>query len=334
MGNKVVVGIDVGKESYAVSVFDGRAYLFQGLTPAHPETFLKRVTPHLPQDAAEVLFVMEATGVYSLKLALFLVQGGHRVSVVNPFVVRKYAEMRLRRTKTDPADSRILAQFGFFASPSPFHPQEEKAYHLRQVLKAIDDYQKRRTEILNHLETLKHHPFPQPKVRQYYEQELQRVEETLQALEKEAEDLALQYAPREYRLLLSIPGVGRRLACAILGILSPLTRFARSKELASFLGLAPQIDQSGKRKERAWLSKRGNPFLRKLLFLAALSASRFNEQCRMLYERLLSRGKPKKVALIAVANKLLRQIFAILRSGIPYDPHYLERKRSFAFQGT
>lgn len=334
MGNKVVVGIDVGKESYAVSIFDGRAYLFQGLTPAHPETFLKRVIPHLPQDAAEVLFVMEATGVYSLKLALFLVQGGHRVSVVNPFVVRKYAEMRLRRTKTDPADSRILAQFGFFASPSPFHPQEEKAYHLRQVLKAIDDYQKRRTEILNHLETLKHHPFPQPKVRQYYEQELQRVEETLQALEKEAEDLALQYAPREYKLLLSIPGVGRRLACAILGILSPLTRFARSKELASFLGLAPQIDQSGKRKERAWLSKRGNPFLRKLLFLSALSASRFNEQCRVLYERLLSRGKPKKVALIAVANKLLRQIFAILRSGIPYDPHYLERKRSFALQGT
>ncbi len=334
MGNKVVVGIDVGKESYAVSVFDGRAYLFQGLTPAHPETFLKRVIPHLPQDAAEVLFVMEATGVYSLKLALFLVQGGHRVSVVNPFVVRKYAEMRLRRTKTDPADSRILAQFGFFASPSPFHPQEEKAYHLRQVLKAIDDYQKRRTEILNHLETLKHHPFPQPKVRQYYEQELQRVEETLQALEKEAEDLALQYAPREYELLLSIPGVGRRLACAILGILSPLTRFRNGKELASFLGLAPQIDQSGKRKERAWLSKRGNPFLRKLLFLSALSASRFNEQCRVLYERLLSRGKPKKVALIAVANKLLRQIFAILRSGIPYDPHYLERKRSFALQGT
>ncbi|WP_427365557.1 hypothetical protein [Candidatus Caldatribacterium saccharofermentans] len=54
----------------------------------------------------------------------------------------------------------------------------------------------------------------------------------------------------------------------------------------------------------------------------------------MLYERLIARGKPKKVALIAVANKLLRQIFAILRSGIPYDPHYLERKRSLAFQGT
>ena len=255
MGNRVVVGIDVGKEQYAVSIFDGRAYLFQGLTPAHPETFLKRVTPHLPQDAAEVLFVMEATGVYSLKLALFLVQKGHRVSVVNPFVVRKYAEMRLRRTKTDPVDARILAQFGFFASPPPFVPKDKKAYLLEEIQKTIEDYQKRRTEILNHLEALKHHPFPHPRLQKLYEEELQRVEETLKALEKEAEDLALQYAPREYELLLSIPGVGKRLACAILGILSPLTRFARSKELASFLGLTPQIDQSGKRKERAWMKQ-------------------------------------------------------------------------------
>jgi transposase len=255
MGNRVVVGIDVGKEQYAVSIFDGRAYLFQGLTPAHPETFLKRVTPHLPQDAAEVLFVMEATGVYHLKLALFLKERGYPVSVVNPFVVKKYAEMLQKKAKTDPVDARILAQFGFFASPPPFVPKDKKAYLLEEIQKTIEDYQKRRTEILNHLEALKHHPFPHPRLQKLYEEELQRVEETLKALEKEAEDLALQYAPRAYELLLSIPGVGKRLACAILGILSPLTRFARSKELASFLGLTPQIDQSGKRKERAWMKK-------------------------------------------------------------------------------
>ncbi|WP_438316980.1 hypothetical protein ACP6EK_01695 [Candidatus Caldatribacterium sp. SIUC1] len=71
-----------------------------------------------------------------------------------------------------------------------------------------------------------------------------------------------------------------------------------------------------------------------LLFLSALSASRFDEQYRVLHERLLARGKPKKVALRASANKLLRQISAILRSGLPYDPHYSERKRGFALQGT
>jgi hypothetical protein len=74
--------------------------------------------------------------------------------------------------------------------------------------------------------------------------------------------------------------------------------------------------------------------LRKLLYLASLSASRFNRQCKLLYERLVTQGKPKKVALIAVANKLLKQIFAILRSGIPYDPHYLEKKRNVVTQGA
>jgi len=236
---KLVVGIDVGKERYAVSLFDGERFRDFSI-PSSPEELLRRITPYLPGKMRSVLFVMEATGVYHLKLALLLKERGYPVSVVNPFVVKKYAEMLQKKAKTDPVDARILARFGFFASPPPFVPKDEKAYLLEEIQKTIEDYQKRRTEILNHLETLKHHPFPQPKVRQYHEQELQRVEETLQALEREAEDLALQYPPREYELLLSIPGVGKRLACAILGILSPLTRFARSKELASFLGLTPR----------------------------------------------------------------------------------------------
>jgi hypothetical protein len=131
MGNKVVVGIDVGKESYAVSVFDGRAYLFQGLTPAHPETFLKRVIPHLPQDAAEVLFVMEATGVYSLKLALFL-KSEDPVSVVNPFVVKKYAEMLQKRTKTDPVMPGSWPSSGSSPPPPPFVPRTRRPTTLRR----------------------------------------------------------------------------------------------------------------------------------------------------------------------------------------------------------
>ena len=107
-------------------------------------------------------------------------------------------------------------------------------------MKAIEDYQKRRTEILNKLEILHHHPFLQPRIRKLYERELRHIEETLKDLEKEAENLAMEYAPREYELLQTIPGVGKRLAGAILGILSPLTRFESSKELSSFLGLAPR----------------------------------------------------------------------------------------------
>ena len=329
MEKKLVVGIDVGKARHAVSLFDGKRFQDFSVSSS-PQKLWKLITPHLPEDPEEVLLVMEATGIYHLKLALFLKERGYPVSVVNPFVVKKYAEMLQRRAKTDSVDARTLAQFGYFASPPPFIPRDEKAYLLEEIQKSIEDYQKRKTEILNHLEALHHHP----QLQKLYQEELQRIEKTLKTLEKEAENLAMQYAPCEYHLLQTIPGVGKRLAAALLGILSPLTRFERSKELASFLGLSPQIDQSGKRKERAWLSKRGNPLLRKLLYLAALSASRFNRQCKILYERLVAQGKPKKVALIAVANKILRQIFGILRSGIPYDPYYLERKRNAVAQET
>ena len=241
-----------------MSLFDGESFRDFSV-PSSPEEFLERVTPYLLEDTSEVLFVMEATGIYHLKLALSPKKRGYPVSVVNPFVVKKYAEMLQKRAKTDPVDARTLAQFGCFASPPPFVPKDKKAYLLKEIQETIEDYTRRRTEILNHLEALRHHPFPHPRLQKLYEEELRRIEETLKTLEKEAEDPALQYAPREYELLLSIPGVGKRLACAFLGILSPLTRFRRSKELASFLSLAPQIDQSGKRKEQAWLSKRGIP---------------------------------------------------------------------------
>jgi transposase len=333
VGKKLVVGVDVAKGSFAVSLFDGERFRDFSLSSS-PEELLERVAPHLPEDPGEVFFIMEATGVYHFNLALFLRKKGYPVSVVNPFVAKKFAEMLQKRAKTDSVDARTLAQFGFFASPPPFVPKDEKAYLLEEIQKSIEDYQKRRTEILNHLEAIRHRPFYHPKLQKLYEEELQRIEKTLKDLEKEAENLAMEYAPREYELLQTIPGVGKRLAGAILGILSPLTRFESSKELSSFLGLAPQIDQSGKRKERARLSKRGNPLLRKLLYLASLSASRFNRQCKLLYERLVTQGKPKKVALIAVANKLLKQIFAILRSGIPYDPYYLEKKRNVVTQGA
>lgn len=171
MGKKLVVGIDVGKERYAVSLFDRESFRDFSV-PSSPEELLRRVTPHLPEDPKEVLFVMEATGIYHLKLALFLKEKGYPVSVVNPFVVKKYAEMLQKRAKTDPVDARILAQFGCFASPPPFVPKDKKAYLLEEIQKTIEDYTRRRTEILNHLEALRHHPFPHPRLQKLYEEEL------------------------------------------------------------------------------------------------------------------------------------------------------------------
>lgn len=127
-----------------------------------------------------------------------------------------------------------------------------------------------------------------------------------------------------YGRLTSIPGIGKRTASSLIAYLGSFPSFESSKAVASHIGLTPSIKESGKsakNKEYA-IPKIGTPYLRQLLFIASLSASKHNYQCRILYERLLNEGKDKKLILIAVAHKLLRQAFAVAKYGRTYDPLY------------
>jgi len=100
--------------------------------------------------------------------------------------------------------------------------------------------------------------------------------------------------------------------------------FDNAKQLCSFFGLAPTETSSGTSiKGKSKISKMGNPLVRKKLYMCSLQASRYNKTCIDLYQRLLAKGKPKKLALIAVANKLLKIVFAIAKSGLPFDREYI-----------
>lgn len=326
MKYQYIVGMDVAKDSVQASRFDGTTFSDFSF-PNQEKSFLKEIQKSIPKsDPSQILFVMEATGVYHLKLATALYKKGYPVAVINPFIIKKYAEMLLKKAKTDKNDARLIAQFGFYQEVTLFVPKEGVAEEITQVLKGLDQLNKARTNLKNYHEALTHRSKINPVVRDIYQKQLEEVEKAIKTLEAEAKRLVSQYAPKEYQLLLSIKGIGKYSATALLGFLQKMDHFSRGKEVASFLGLAPQISQSGKDKGKAWLSKKGNGYLRRLLYLAALSASRSNAQCRELYQRLLAKGKPKKVALIAVANKLLRQAFAVLKSGCPYDPQYLNQK--------
>jgi len=102
------------------------------------QEFLKQ---HPEEDFSHILFVMESTGVYHLRIALFLAKDlSYQVSVVNPLVIKKYAEMLLKRTKTDKVDARLIAQYGYHNSPPPFLVRDEESYELDQLLKGIEDF--------------------------------------------------------------------------------------------------------------------------------------------------------------------------------------------------
>jgi len=119
---------------------------------------------------------------------------------------------------------------------------------------------------------------------------------------------------------------GVNTALFLIVVTDGFTKFETSSQLCNYVGITPTIRESGSSvRGRSRISKVGNKKLRNLLFLCAFSACKHNKACREIYERIVAKGKSKKLALIAVANKLLKQAFAIAKSGLPYDENFVSR---------
>ncbi len=123
--------------------------------------------------------------------------------------------------------------------------------------------------------------------------------------------------------LQTIPGIGKKTALILVVLTDGFERFQSGSELCSYSGLTPMIRQSGSSvRGQARISKMGNAKLRNLLFMCSFNACKYNKAYKAIYERIVAKGKSKKLALIAVCNKLLKQAFAIAKSGLIYDETY------------
>lgn len=153
-------------------------------------------------------------------------------------------------------------------------------------------------------------------------------EETLKSVEIEI-DKFVQEHEEEAQLLTSIPGIGKQSVKFLLLLLCCGKKFTNANELAAYIGTDPNVGTSGTSvKQAGYIRKEGYRQLRTLLYMCALSAKRYNKACKDLYDRLLAKGKKKKVALIAVVNKLLKQIFAIYTTKTKYDQNHLSENKS------
>jgi transposase len=153
--------------------------------------------------------------------------------------------------------------------------------------------------------------------RKCLDKEIKSIEEKLLSLVKEDQQQQLS-------LLKSVPGIRPKTALFLVVITDGFSKFETASQLCSYAGITPTTKESGSSvRGRARISKVGNRKLRNLLFLCSFNACKHNKACRELYERLVNKGKSKKLALIAVANKLLKHYFAIPKSGRPYDESYV-----------
>jgi transposase len=359
----LVVGIDVSKEHLNVSFFDGKTFTqrsyensTRGILSLIDDAERSISNQQGKEDNTtqnsnpNIHFVMEATGSYHMKCAITLSKRGYLTYVLNPLIIKRFSEEALKRAKTDKEDSKMIVKYAYSAlkegdSPHPqsystliqslFNPTNSNL-KIKLMVKAINQLFITKTRILNQIEALRQYSSEYTtSIITHYNGIIEEIDKVISDIEDKLEEIMLDDTNKvTYKKLLTIPGVGKRVASAIISYFGRFELFETARQVSSFVGLTPLIEQSGKKDKKSYsISRMGTPYLRQLLFMAALSASRHNLQCRELYDRLVSKGKPKKVALNAVANKLLRQIFAIVKYERRYDPHWEDSRKSLKTEG-
>jgi Transposase and inactivated derivatives len=322
---KIVVGVDVSKNSFTATVlYDNKKESFE--VKSDPIEFERKIKPFLKKfKKSDMLIIMEHTGVYHLKLANYLYENNYQVAVVNPFSIRKFMEAKMTRVKTDKTDSYFIAEYGrTFFDGELYKPKPDVEKEIEVKLKILEDLQQQLTMLKNKRESLSHVPMKRLKENlEYYDELIRKIEKSIKELEKEIKELSKKNFQEEYKLLKSIPDVSDRVIGVVIAMFGGFKRFKSVKEAASYAGLNPSPYESGTSvKKSGSIKKMGNPYARKILYMAALSAIRFNKYCRELYERLVSKGKAKKLALVAVAHKLLRQAYGVLKNRRPFDENF------------
>jgi len=269
------------------------------------------------------VYVMEATGSYHHILCLYLYEQGVNVCVVNPLSVKRYIQMKLCRNKTDKSDAKMIAMYGASEDPKLWEPAAAYVEMSINIQGVVSKYFRERTSLKNKLHSLESKGCKKGVVIQSLKRSIKRLTSEIKKLEAEMERLVKENEPELLSNLQSIPGVGRKTAMLLISGTDGFRRFEHPNQVISYFGLAPMEYSSGSSvRKQSRICKTGNPQIRNHLFLCSFTASQHNAQCRALYTRIVAKGKSKKLALVAVCNKLIKQSFAIAKSGLPYDAEY------------
>lgn len=315
-----VLGIDIGKSHFDACLMGQN--LKQSLNLPNSEAGFAQLVAwlakHRPDREAPLHACMEATGNYGLDLAAFLFAEGVTVSIVNPRQIKAFGEAELARNKTDQLDCALIARFCIAQNPQAWTPPLQHMRNLRELVRRCAGLKAQRTQELNRQKS----GFACEAVRASILRHLTQLNAEIAAMTAEiravlAADEQLQ---RNFTLLTTIPGIGEVSAALLLAEIPNITDFT-PKALAAFAGLSPAEHSSGARQRGIGISRIGNAAIRSMLYLGALSASRYNPRLTDFVARMKEAKKPKKVILVAVARKLLVIAQAVLRTQTGFHPH-------------
>ncbi len=305
----IFVGIDVSKDRLDVHVRPTAEAFAVSRDGKGLEELVNRLVTLIPS-----LVAVEATGGFETIVAAAIAGAKLPLAVVNPAQVREFAKAIGKRAKTDPIDAAVIAHFAEAVKPEPRAVPDEAATlfaelvtRRRQIIEMIVAERHREKRVVN------------TRVRKSLARLIASLEKELHEIDGDI-DTMVRGSPvwrAKEDLLASVPGIGKTLARTFLAELPELGQLDR-RSIASLAGLAPYTRQSGRWRGKSMISG-GRTAVRSAAFMGALTAISHNPVLKAFYRHLIASGKPKMVALIAVARKLLTILNAILRDQRPWQ---------------
>ncbi len=313
-----MIGVDVAKQKLDVSVDDDTV-----LTIDNNEESFKNLLKLIP-DSGAVCFVMEATGGYERKLVAFLQAREIAVAVVNPKRVRDYANAMGAYAKNDRIDADMIRHYAQAAYDKNRLQLRES---LTEAAQRRESLLRRRNQLVGQRATEKQHlesAMDKDTVRsikriiKQLDKEIEKIE-TLIKTDIDGDD----NLKKSMEQLIQVPGIGEVTVLTLLTQLPELGKLS-NKEIAALVGLAPYARDSGKKTGRRAIFG-GRMHIRSTLYMATLSATRFNQPIRVFYQHLLAQGKLKKVALVACMRKLLTILNSMAKTGKEWNPDFAKQ---------
>lgn len=311
MSQPIFVGVDVAKDTVEVACSDASTHSFTNNEAGHA-----KLLRWLARKAVALL-VLEATGGYEQACAVALAAAGRPVSVLNPRQARDFARAMGKLAKTDRIDAHVLAEFAAVLHAQGHQPRALASNEQRELSALVA----RRRQLVAMLVS------ERQRLAVTHARAKPSIEAVIDLLLKQVADIDddLQRTLKEHHadlstLLQSVKGVGPTTASTLIAELPELGLLTR-KQITSLVGLAPLNRDSGTLRGQRHIFG-GRSSVRRVLYVAALVATRFNPAIKVCYQRLLAAGKPKKVALVACMRKLLITLNAIARTKTPWQADF------------
>ena len=316
-----IIGIDISKQTFDIG-FMKESIWYHFVFENNEKGFSKL----LKKVEVDDWIVMEASGPYYFQLALFFYSKNIKVSVLNPLIIRRYSQTRLYRAKTDKKDAQTIAEYGAQYNLKKWKPETGDIIEIKQLYTALELINKEIHQSKRQLESFTSGGVLTKDLASTLKLIIKFLKAKSNKLERQIECKAAQHYKSTLERLKSIPGIGTKTAIMLTVITNDFDKFENHKQLIAYVGFSPRLYQSGTSvRGKGHICKMGKSQIRKLMYLCSWSAKRCNPDCIKMYNRLKEKGKPERVIKVALANKLLKQAFSIVKNQTYYHENFIEK---------